>query len=86
MILAAVPWNSSGHCSTTETEEMKSKFELDGVRGVPVSATIDPEAFDASEQQFAASLEQNLRRPRTFSLVLDAELKISTRPSLLRRS
>jgi hypothetical protein len=40
---------------------MRSRFEPDVVAGVstrPSSTLIDPEAYDASEQQFSASLEQ----------------------------
>ena len=51
---------------------MKSRFEPDGDESASPSARlIDPEAFDASEQQFAASLEP-LSVPTKASFVLDA--------------
>ena len=46
---------------------MKSKFEPDidsGRRLPPPARLIDPEAFDASEQRFAASVEENPVPPR----------------------
>ena len=46
---------------------MKSKFQLDvdpSVPAQPAATLIDPEAYDASEQQFAASVEGKLARPR----------------------
>jgi uncharacterized RDD family membrane protein YckC len=51
---------------------MKSKFEPDVDRGVrlpPSAQLIDPEAYDASEQRFAASVEEKSAPPR---FVLDA--------------
>jgi uncharacterized RDD family membrane protein YckC len=51
---------------------MKPKFELDGSDEACSSARlIDPEAFDASEQQFAASLEQPCP-PAKVDFILDA--------------
>jgi RDD family len=50
---------------------MKPKFELDGDDDARASARlIDPDAFDASEQQFAASLEQPFV-PAATNFVLD---------------
>jgi hypothetical protein len=68
---AAVPLgNSSGHRSTLN-REMKPKFELDGSDEACSSAhCIDPDAFDASEQQFAASLEQPCA-PAKVDFILD---------------
>src|SRR5271167_4683626 len=46
---------------------MKSKFEPDidsGVRLTPSAQLIDPEAYDASEQRFAASVEEKPALPR----------------------
>jgi uncharacterized RDD family membrane protein YckC len=46
---------------------MKSKFEPDvdgGVRLPPSAQLIDPEAYDASEQRFAASVERKAAPPR----------------------
>jgi uncharacterized RDD family membrane protein YckC len=46
---------------------MKSKFEPDvdsGVRLPPAERLIDPEAYDASEQLFAASVEENPAHPQ----------------------
>jgi uncharacterized RDD family membrane protein YckC len=46
---------------------MKSKFQPDvdsGVRLPPSVRLIDPEAYDASEQRFAASVEEELAPPR----------------------
>jgi uncharacterized RDD family membrane protein YckC len=52
---------------------MKPKFELDGDDGARASARlIDPEAFDASEQQFAASVEQPFV-PAATNFVLDED-------------
>jgi uncharacterized RDD family membrane protein YckC len=52
---------------------MKPKFELDGDNDACSSARlIDPDAFDASEQQFAASLEQ-LPAPAKANFILDAD-------------
>lgn len=52
---------------------MKSRFEPDGDESTSPSARlIDPEEFDASEQQFAASLERN-PEPAKPNFVLDAE-------------
>jgi hypothetical protein len=52
---------------------MKPKFELDGDEGARLpERLIDPEAFDASEQQFAASLEQAAPSATT-NFVLDAD-------------
>ena len=47
---------------------MKSRFQLDeGSAPTPTPTLIDPEAFDVSEQQFAASLEQNsIQAPARF--------------------
>jgi uncharacterized RDD family membrane protein YckC len=45
---------------------MKSRFEPDvgpGANPVPAAILIDPEAYDASEQCFAASVEEKLRLP-----------------------
>jgi uncharacterized RDD family membrane protein YckC len=50
---------------------MKSKFELDidsGTRVNPSPRLIDPEAYDASEQQFAASIEE---KPAPLRFVVD---------------
>ena len=50
---------------------MKSKFELDidsGTRANPSPRLIDPEAYDASEQQFAASIEE---KPAPLRFVVD---------------
>jgi uncharacterized RDD family membrane protein YckC len=55
---------------------MKSKFEPDldsGVR-LPAARLIDPEAYDASEQRFAASIEEKSASPR---FVLDAAQEAS---------
>ena len=55
---------------------MKSKFEPDldsGLRLPPAVRLIDPEAYDASEQRFAASVEEKVGEktvPRRF--VVDA--------------
>ena len=52
---------------------MKSKFQPDvdpGVSAHPLAMLVDPEAYDASEQQFAASVEGKGARPR---FVVDAE-------------
>jgi uncharacterized RDD family membrane protein YckC len=51
---------------------MKSKFEPDvdsGVKPPPGARLVDPEAYDASEQRFAASVEENPAPPR---FVVDA--------------
>jgi uncharacterized RDD family membrane protein YckC len=51
---------------------MKSKFEPDADSGVklpPAARLIDPDAYDASEQRFAASVEEKPAPPR---FVLDA--------------
>src|SRR5580692_8067351 len=51
---------------------MKSRFEPDidsGLRLPPSVRLIDPEAYDASEQRFAASVEEKSAPPR---FVLDA--------------
>ena len=60
---------------------MKPRFEPD----VPPDATeshseilIDPEAYDASEQQFAASLEPNVSRSQP-RFVVEEELPKETR-------
>jgi uncharacterized RDD family membrane protein YckC len=76
---AAVPLgNSSGHRSTLN-REMKPKFELDGSDEACSSAhCIDPDAFDASEQQFAASLEQP-PAPAQVNFILDANENSETR-------
>jgi len=62
-LFVAVPGSPSG----PRPSDMKSKFEPDvdsGVRLPPSVRLIDPEAYDASEQQFAASVEQNPAPPR----------------------
>jgi uncharacterized RDD family membrane protein YckC len=56
---------------------MKSKFEPDvdsGVRLPPSARLVDPEAYDASEQRFAASIEEKLAPPR---FVPDATMESS---------
>ena len=56
---------------------MKSKFEPDvdsGVKLPPDTRLIDPDAFDVSEQRFAASIEEKTAPPR---FVVDAELEAS---------
>jgi uncharacterized RDD family membrane protein YckC len=60
---------------------MKSKFEPDvdsGVRLPPSVRLIDPEAYDASEQRFAASVEEKLAPPR---FVADAVEEPSGNPA-----
>ena len=57
---------------------MKSKFEPDvdsGVRLPPSARLVDPEAYDASEQRFAASVEEKLAPPR---FVPDARMESSS--------
>jgi uncharacterized RDD family membrane protein YckC len=57
---------------------MKSKFEPDvgSAAGLPPAARlIDPEAYDASEQRFAASVDQNPTPPR---FVVDATQECSS--------
>jgi uncharacterized RDD family membrane protein YckC len=57
---------------------MKSKFEPDidsGARETPSARLIDPEAFDASEQQFAASVEEKAAPLR---FVMDAAQDLSS--------
>jgi uncharacterized RDD family membrane protein YckC len=59
---------------------MKPKFELDGSDEACSSARlIDPDAFDASEQQFAASLEQP-SAPAKVNFILDTNEDSETRP------
>ena len=51
---------------------MKSKFEPDvdsDVKPPPVAGLVDPEAYDAREQRFAASVEEKPAPPR---FVVDA--------------
>jgi uncharacterized RDD family membrane protein YckC len=60
---------------------MKSRFEPDvdsSVRLPPSVRLIDPEAYDASEQQFAASVEEKLAPPR---FVPDAMQEPSSNPT-----
>jgi uncharacterized RDD family membrane protein YckC len=55
---------------------MKPKFELDGDDDACCSARlVDPDAFDASEQQFAASLEPSAAATRA-NFILDQEQEI----------
>jgi uncharacterized RDD family membrane protein YckC len=59
---------------------MKPKFELDGSDEACSSARlIDPDAFDASEQQFAASLEHP-SAPAKVNFILDTNEDSETRP------
>ena len=64
---------------------MKSKFEPDldsGLRLPPVVRLIDPEAYDASEQRFAASVEEKVEEktvPRRF--VVDAAQEPQSNPA-----
>jgi uncharacterized RDD family membrane protein YckC len=61
---------------------MKSKFEpdVDSAAGLPPAPRlIDPEAYDASEQHFAASVDQNPAPPR---FVVDATQESSTDSNL----
>jgi uncharacterized RDD family membrane protein YckC len=63
---------------------MKARFQPDAEAGVPAEPLlIDPEAYDASEQQFAASLEQTGAR---FVLEADASAghSVGTQPIALR--
>jgi uncharacterized RDD family membrane protein YckC len=65
--------------------DMKSKFEPDldsGLRLPPAVRLIDPEAYDASEQRFAASVEEKVAEenaPRRF--VVDAEQESQSNPA-----
>jgi len=60
---------------------MKSRFEPDGDENTcPSARLIDPDEFDASEQQFAASLEQ-LPVPAKASFVLDADENVEEPPA-----
>jgi len=54
-----------------DLQEMKSKFEpdVDSAARLPSARLIDPEPFDASEQRFAASVEEKTVPPR---FVVDA--------------
>ncbi|MGO9125967.1 MAG: RDD family protein [Terriglobales bacterium] len=57
---------------------MKSRFQLDtGSAPGPSPRLIDPEAFDVSEQQFAASLEEKSVQPRPQFVVDYAEPPVS---------
>jgi uncharacterized RDD family membrane protein YckC len=59
---------------------MKSKFEPDidsSARETPSARLIDPEAYDASEQQFAASVEE---KPAPLRFVVDTVQDPSTKP------
>jgi uncharacterized RDD family membrane protein YckC len=63
---------------------MKPKFELDGDdRARPSERLIDPDAFDASEQQFAAGLEQ-IQEPANASFVLDTNEEDEEQAAALR--
>jgi len=46
--------------------DMKARFQVNGkaAKEPPPAILVDPEAYDASEQQFAASLEDTLQKPK----------------------
>jgi len=65
---------------------MRSRFKPDAEAGVssrPAAMLIDPEAYDASEQQFAASLEETIAQSRPRFVVEGAERIESAGVSLI---
>src|SRR5580658_7999852 len=68
-----------GSSSSLRSSDMKSRFEPDvesSLKLPPSVRLIDPEAYDASEQRFAASVEEKSAPPR---FVLDAAQENSSR-------
>src|ERR1700732_5009701 len=68
---------ASGHPTGPTSSKMKPKFEPDvdsGVRLPPSARLVDPEAYDASEQRFAASVEE---KPASAQFVVDGAQELS---------
>jgi uncharacterized RDD family membrane protein YckC len=63
-----------GHIAAEFAPAMKSRFQLDEeFAPVPTPALIDPDAFDVSEQQFAASLQEKSAHSQPQFVPDDAE-------------